>query len=311
MSWTEEYQVNGKTHYRVRYWENGKKKSRTAGPNKVTLKALVKQVEHRVILNIPSPLSTAHCVREYLNVLGKTLRPRTQEIARTSLEPLLNEYGKSFVHDIKTQDIERIKNTLLAVRKANGINIVIRNIKSFFSYCLRMGYVSSTPAQVIKQFKVTPVARFLTRQEMVNLYRHASKRLRRAIYVIYNIGLRRGEYLGIRREDIGGDFVKVTGKTGIRKVPLRPMVKKLLIRDCGKWEVDAMENAFRRAVKGSGLGRIRIHDLRHTFASAYLKSGGTLADLRLIGGWKNLGVLQMYAHFQEDYLAERMVKVRL
>jgi len=65
------------------------------------------------------------------------------------------------------------------------------------------------------------------------------------------------------------------------------------------------------AIARARMGRIRPHDLRHTWASAYLKSGGTLADLRVLGGWGTLSMVQRYAHFQPHYLAERMIRVRL
>ena len=135
--------------------------------------------------------------------------------------------------------------------------------------------------------------------------------MRKSIYILYNTGLRFGEFLGIENEDIGPDFVDVAGKTGKRRVPLKPGVRRVMIGLCRQWTRFGFSSAWKRAVKGSKLGRVRIHDLRHTFASAYLKSGGTLADLRILGGWKSLAMLQVYADFQEDYLAKRMVKVRL
>lgn len=139
MAWTEEYEVNGKTHYRVRYWENGKKRSKTAGPNKTTLKALIKKVEHREILEIPFPLSTAHSIKEYISVKSKEVSPNTLDIARRALNSVGRDFLSKFVHEITPQDIERLKNRLIEFRKPAGVNIVLRNLSTFFGFCLRMG----------------------------------------------------------------------------------------------------------------------------------------------------------------------------
>lgn len=311
MSWPEAYQVKGKTHYRIRWWENGKKKSRTAGSLKSNLKAIRKQVERREVLDLPSPVSTVYCIEEYLEIIAKTLRPRTVEISRSSLETLKKPFAKTVIYDIKTPDLEQVKNKLLESRSVNGINIVIRHWKCFFAYCLRLGHVHENPAKMVKQFQKQNVARFLNRQELSTLYRASPKNLRRVIFVLYNTGFRKGEFLGISKKDIGPTWVDVMGKTGRRRVHLKAGVRKVLLKTCGIWTKNGLNSAFRRAVLQSKMGRIRIHDLRHTFASAYLKSGGTLADLRQNGGWESMEVLKDYTHFQESYLAERMVRVRL
>lgn len=98
-------------------------------------------------------------------------------------------------------------------------------------------------------------------------------------------------------------------KTGVpRKVPIHSSLKSILnnpefIEDWGIWR---LEQAFRKAVKRSGIEHLRFHDLRHTFCSRYLESGGTIADLREISGHQSLQSLQVYAHFQPSKLKERI-----
>lgn len=53
--------------------------------------------------------------------------------------------------------------------------------------------------------------------------------------------------------------------------------------------------------KDAGVQRIRFHDLRHTFASEYLRRGGTLRDLQRILGHKTSRMTEKYAHFAKSF----------
>ena len=50
----------------------------------------------------------------------------------------------------------------------------------------------------------------------------------------------------------------------------------------------------RRAAE-AGLGHIHPHQLRHTFAHAWLADGGADADLMMLAGWRSRQTLQRYA----------------
>ncbi|MBI2519305.1 MAG: tyrosine-type recombinase/integrase [Bdellovibrio sp.] len=51
--------------------------------------------------------------------------------------------------------------------------------------------------------------------------------------------------------------------------------------------------------------RIRFHDLRHTFASHFMMSGGNLYDLQKILGHTQFEMTQIYAHLSPDHLANK------
>ena len=65
----------------------------------------------------------------------------------------------------------------------------------------------------------------------------------------------------------------------------------------GKWE-----DILRAALDTIGLPRIRIHDLRHVYASHFIMAGGSIFDLQ-----KNLGhhsvafTAAVYGHLAEDH----------
>lgn len=58
-----------------------------------------------------------------------------------------------------------------------------------------------------------------------------------------------------------------------------------LARDC-----------FKRIIKKSGVPNIKFHDLRHTFASWYMKNGGNIWELKQILGHGTIKMTEKYAH---------------
>lgn len=59
----------------------------------------------------------------------------------------------------------------------------------------------------------------------------------------------------------------------------------------------------------AGLRQIRIHDLRHTFASHYLMNGGSLESLADTLGHSNTYVTSRYGHLSESHMAKESDRV--
>lgn len=73
---------------------------------------------------------------------------------------------------------------------------------------------------------------------------------------------------------------------------------------------DCNTKAFQDAVERSGVGPLRWHDLRHTFASWAVQGGVTLQELMQLGGWKTYSSVLRYAHLAPDHLARAAELVR-
>lgn len=67
---------------------------------------------------------------------------------------------------------------------------------------------------------------------------------------------------------------------------------------------DLNTDAFKKAVARAGVGPLRWHDLRHTFAAWAVQSGVTLMELMQLGGWKTYSSVLRYAHLAPDHLAK-------
>lgn len=320
MAWITEYITKKGRRYLVSERVNGVIKSRAAGPTKsvaIDIRNKWESDSARIHAGLMQESRTIEeAIAEYLNVCAKG--NKKVSIIRNALRPLESAYGDLNVSEIMQKHIERIVTALLVEegRKPAGINVTIRNVKTFLFFCKRQGYVEKNVVagkDGVKELKAPSVARFLTRHELTVFLRGSSRKLRKALVILLYTGMRRGELLDLKPHDFDGDtvFIHKTKTGSARRIAVQEKVKRLLPSVIGEWKLHAFKSAFARTVKRWGLGRIRAHDFRHTFASAYLKSGGTLADLKEILGHKTMTALIIYAHFQPTYLDERMRKVRV
>jgi site-specific recombinase XerD len=62
--------------------------------------------------------------------------------------------------------------------------------------------------------------------------------------------------------------------------------------------------AWNTARKSVGLSDVRVHDLRHSFASLLVNSGRTLHELQHILGHTQVKTTQRYAHLSQDTLLD-------
>jgi integrase len=60
--------------------------------------------------------------------------------------------------------------------------------------------------------------------------------------------------------------------------------------------------AFGRVLKDAGITNFRFHDLRHTFASHYVMSGGNLYTLSKILGHKDIMMTQRCASLSPEFI---------
>jgi integrase len=56
-------------------------------------------------------------------------------------------------------------------------------------------------------------------------------------------------------------------------------------------------------VKRAGLADFRFHDLRHTWASWHRQAGTSTDELKDLGGWKSLVMVDRYAKFGTKHLS--------
>ena len=142
-------------------------------------------------------------------------------------------------------------------------------------------------------------------------------------------GMRRGEMLGLRWEDIDIQNRRITlvrTKNGERRgVPLvgktyelikdlylklEPENKDLLFPSPNNPKnFTCIRTAWHTAIKRAKIQNFRFHDLRHSTASYLAMNGASLLEIADILGHKTLQMVKRYSHLSEDHKATVLEKM--
>jgi integrase len=119
-------------------------------------------------------------------------------------------------------------------------------------------------------------------------------------------GLRRGEMLALRRDQLKGDILALesTTKTGRpRSLPLPPRAARMAAKRL-PWGVapHTLRDRFEEARRAAGLPHVHWHDLRHTYASWLAQAGQPMGAIRDLMGHSSLAVTNRYAHLAPSHL---------
>ena len=71
----------------------------------------------------------------------------------------------------------------------------------------------------------------------------------------------------------------------------------------------SIRSAFKTACKHAKLSGVTPHTLRHTFASRLAMAGVDVRTIQELGGWKELEMLQRYAHLSPNHKSEAVEKI--
>ena len=182
--------------------------------------------------------------------------------------------------------------------------------------------INKNPLKFIKRLKESQfVGQVIEPHEEALLLKHAefSKLywLKTAIILGIDCGLRRGEILKLKAEDMNYKnntaVLKDTKNGETREIGLSSRsiqeLKKLPVSIDGKLfpckRLDTFTFYYNQLKRWSGVKK-RFHDTRHTFASRKATSGWSITEIAAQGGWKQLQVLRRYTHIKAEYLAKKM-----
>jgi len=240
---------------------------------------------------------------------------------------LLPRFSKRYMDEITRQDIVKMH----ADRKASGAAAGSANrLLIMMRYIFNLGLKWEVPGIKVNPCKGIPLMeennkmeRYLSVEETERLYGAVCKSenamLKYIVPMLILTGARKREVLDARWEDfdLGRRAWRIPiSKSGkARHVPLSDGALALLATmprdmDC-KWAFANPETskpyvsifyAWNTARKNVGLSDVRMHDLRHSFASLLINSGRTLYEVQHILGHTQVKTTQRYAHLSQDTL---------
>ena len=186
----------------------------------------------------------------------------------------------------------------------------------------------SSPCLGIKQNTRKRIARFLDAEERMRLGRALDTREAEwpeavaAIRLLALTGCRRSEVLKLRWRDIGADALDLAdSRTGPRAVPLGQAARAHLealpgVRDPGAFPHHAegrgtygLATCRRAACADAKLGKLRLHDLRHTAAGQAVIADENLPLVGMLLGHRRHRTTAGYAHLADGHLVEAAEKV--
>lgn len=142
----------------------------------------------------------------------------------------------------------------------------------------------------------------LTLEQVNALAKHASPKVRAAIWIALLTGCRRGEILAIERADIGEDSITIragnTKTLRTRIVPIIPALRPWLAALPLGLNFEGLKTGFRRAREAAGMPEVHFHDLRHSCATILLASGADLYTVAKVLGHSTIKMTERYAHHQ-------------
>jgi len=200
------------------------------------------------------------------------------------------------------------------------INVEIRAIRAALSWGVKRQYLKANPFSGyarLKEQKRIPL--FLTAEQVHDVFRVIGSGKFRLIFALYvYTGARRGEINRLQWTDVKEDAIEIrVTKTSVpRRIPIIGQLRTILDeyrKDVGRI-IDAnlvhMAHRIKLYLCKAGLGHVRPHDLRHTFASHLVMGGQSLKTVGELLGHTSYATTMIYAHLSNEHLVEAMKAIK-
>jgi integrase len=268
----------------------------------------------------------AEAAEVFLETVISKRSEATQTQYRDFLERLVYpKLGKTRVAEIKHSDISGLHYDLRGIPVT--ANRVVAVLSSLFSWCERHGHRPklSNPAHGVEKYEENSRERFLSPRELARLGIALSRAERNqtetvfalaAIRLLIFTGCRRDEILKLQWKDV--DLAKAMirlqdSKTGPRTVYLSapaisvlsslPRVAKhpyVIVGERDRQHLVNLRKVWLRICKVARLKEVRIHDLRHSFASVGVSGGASLPIIGRLLGHTKAATTEKYSHLAAD-----------
>ena len=266
-------------------------------------------------------------LEEYVPVHCK---PSTREEYRRSVRLFVDPViGELRVPEVQRKDIAALHHGLRD--KPYQANRTLGVLSKMFNLAEVWGWRpdGSNPCRHVKRYKEHKRERFLSPQETERLgqvLREAEEEMPSAVAafrLLLLTGCRMSEIRDLRWDYVKGDCIELPdAKTGGRVVPLGPEARAVLSaiprEEDNPWVIAGhlpgshltdLQRPWRRIRKQADLEEVRIHDLRHSFASRALALGESLTMIGKLLGHTQVQTTARYAHLARDSIQTAAARI--
>lgn len=347
----------GTTWY-VRYKDaDGTRRMRKSHqPTRELARRYLLEIEGRVargIVGIPEPAPAAPPLSALVErFLREYSRPRIKDLAQyrihagKCLRRTLPALGQLRADAIQPADVARVRDDLLRSRSPASVRSALAYLNTVYAWANRLTIVLNNPVRGVERPVAPGRVDFFSREEVASILRcaeefAAGRRLDRSlaacVHMALHTGLRKGELLGLRWQDLDLDTRRLTvarsyttapksGKARHLRLPAAcvpvlhtwrascPVTTEGLVFpvDRGAGRSTHALLGFPRLLRAAGV-RVPAHPFhtcRHTFASHYVMQGGNILALQKILGHSDVKMTMIYAHLASDFLGHEMDRVK-
>ena len=248
---------------------------------------------------------------------------------------LLPYFGAMRMSDIEKRDVVQLINDQLPSYKPGSINRVIILLRYMFNLAIKWEVegVSRNPTAGIPLLKEdNHVERFLSSEEakalLIAIKNSKNPMLQHIISMLILTGARKREVLDAKWEDLDMERniwrIPTTKAGKARIVPLSDAASVLLIKlRQRKRCAHAFANpatlkpyssvyySWHTARNEAGLNDVRVHDLKHSFASFLVNAGRSLYEVQTLLGHTQIKTTQRYAHLSTTSLRSASNEISL
>src|SRR5207237_3712818 len=229
------------------------------------------------------------------------------------------EFGTRPLGQITRAEMETWRRKKMTTCRPATINRDLSRLRRMFSLAVEWGLLEESPMKSMKFLRENNArTRYLSLEECQRLIANCiAPHIRALVGVALHSGMRLGEILNLRWYDLdfASGFILVRdSKNGeSRHVPMDATLSALfrayphrlgtdlVFSSSSGGHIVDVRTGFQNACKRAGLIDLHFHDLRHTFASQFVMSGGDLYILKEILGHKSITMTQRYAHLSPTY----------
>lgn len=264
---------------------------------------------------------TEKTIKGYRNNLNKWCKYCNDELKVYELEEINQLHIKKYLNLLKNKGLSE-----------SYINTILKNIRSFYKYCVKEEYCLNTskkvdwikePKKIIQTFTDVEVKKMLN---YYNMRSYLGARNKCIMAVLFDTGIRNSELCNLKITDVRETTIYIFGKgRKERIVPISPKLKKVMIKYERIRNAHLQDNilnydnyflsfrykpltveAIERIVKECGKHIVRDyirctpHTCRHYFAQAQLRNGLDVYSLSRLLGHEDISITKRYLQGLQD-----------
>jgi len=322
--------------YYYGYLEDGRKRWKSIKCRRKD-EALKVLTDVKSLLHQKPPVQTVtQFIGEFLPYGRVNLQPKTVDGYEAALRQLASLSGDIPLAAVTRRHIDAFKGKRLEKVKPATLNIELRSLRAAFNVALRWGLIEKNPFAKVQLARIPQLPpTYLSQEDFVRLLALIQEKwLKELMLFAVSTGLRRGEMVNLRWEDV--DLVRriihIQSHEGFRTkngkyriIPLNDAVYNLLVEKAKQTKKEYVftrrgykmgesyiTHRFKYYVRKAELSEnIRWHSLRHTHASWLVQKGASLYEVQKLLGHSSSKVTEIYSHLQPEQLHDTVNKIKI